>query len=124
MIIFDSESDLVNTLQKQFYVVADFAEGRIPYDEFDQMYDSFYYSYALDGHESDEEEKLLLQKYSDKIDFYEKLSSILSGVCSDEDSLKEIYINAGRYSSEVAKLKIKQLVNSYKTLYCESKHVV
>ena len=124
MIIFDSESDLVNTLQKQFYVVADFAEGRIPCDEFDQKYNSFYYSYALDGHESDEEEKLLLQKYSDKIDFYEKLSSIICGICSDEDFLKEIYINTGRYSSEVALLKIKQLVNSYKTFYSESEPVV
>ena len=117
MVIFDSEIDLTKQLENHFQIVNDFANGELSYEEFENKYNSFYYYYALDGHESDEEEKILLKIYSDKIEFFEKVSPILFGICSDEDSVKEIYINAGRYNSEVAKNKIKQLVISYKNIF-------
>ena len=96
MVIFDSETDLLDTLQKHFLIVNDFIEDRISYDEFNKEYNDFYFYYALDGHESDHEEKLLLQKYFNKIEFFNEVTSILSEICSDEDSVKDIYINAGR----------------------------
>ena len=117
MEIFDSEIDLLKQLENHFQIINDFVKGKISYKEFEEKYNSFYYHYALDGHESDGEEKKLLKKYSEKIEFFEKVSSILSGICSDEDSRKEIYIKAGRYSSEVSKNKIKQLVISYKNIF-------
>ena len=117
MEIFESEIDLIKQLENHFQIISDFAYGEISYKEFDDKYNSFYYYYALDGHESDEEEKILLKKYSDKIELFEKVSSILSGICSDEDSVKDIYIKSGRYSSEVSKNKIKQLVISYKNIF-------
>ncbi len=114
MVIFDSESELIDALQKYFEIVDEFAEGRTSFIEFNKKYNAFYFYYALDGHESDDEERLLLKKYRVKVEFFEEVTSILSGICSDEDAVKDIYINAGRYNSQVAKSKLKELVNSYR----------
>ncbi len=115
MVMFESENDLIQKLNEHFIYARDFAFKNISFEEFEKCYNYFYFVYALGGHESDEEEKVLLEKYKSKILFHDKVAGILSNLCSNEDSKKEIYKNAGRYNSEVARNKIFELINKFNT---------
>ena len=117
MVMFESENDLIQKLNEHFIYARDFALKNISFKEFEKCYNDFYFVYALGGHESDEEEKVLLEKYKSKILFHDKVAGILSNLCSDEDGLKESYKNAGRYNSEVSRIKILDLVNEYNAVY-------
>jgi hypothetical protein len=61
-------------------------------------------SYALDGHESDSEEKTLLKSYDNRIALHREIWETIIGdeLCSDADAVKEEYIRAGRFGSEEA----------------------
>lgn len=114
MNIFKSETELVNTLNIYDSLVLQCASGKISFWDFTEKYNDFYSYYALDGHESDEEENLLFEKYKDRIKPHEVIAyEILGKVCSDEDAKKQIYINAGRFGSEVAIQKLKEVVKKY-----------
>jgi hypothetical protein len=43
--------------------------GGLSLDEFLRRYDDFPFAYALDGHESDEDEKDMLRRYATRIVF-------------------------------------------------------
>ncbi len=51
--MFESENDLLSTLEKHDQLIDDCASERISFSEFLEKYDTFYLTYALDGHESD-----------------------------------------------------------------------
>ena len=110
MQIFQSEKDVRQKLTEHFIYAKEFALNNITYND-------FYFVYALEGHESDEEEKALLLKYKNKVYFHEVVTSILSQICSDEDALKEIYKKSGRYNSETARNKIYNLISEYDSEY-------
>jgi hypothetical protein len=99
--IFGSEEELLSTLDQHDQLVRDCAAGRISFQEFLDRYDTFYMTYALDGHESDPEEKELLEVHKDRIaphrEIWERI--IGGGLCADEDAQKELYIQAGRFGS-------------------------
>lgn len=104
MEIFKSESDLVRTLDLHDSLVLKCVDGELNFRAFCDKYHSFYYYYALDGHESDDEERQLLVKYESRILPHRIIATeILGRVCSDEDSTKPAYIKAGRFGSDVAK---------------------
>lgn len=112
MIMFQNEEELLNIIQDKLNLIHEVVDGSISIDEFFEKYASFYFYYALDGHEFDDEEKLLFIKYSDKIHlFYTIETDIFSNICTDEDSIKEIYIKNNRYSRKDAIKKLKEFMS-------------
>src|SRR5215207_7228130 len=96
--IFESEEEMLATLDQYDQLVRDCVSGRISFEEFLDRYGTFYMTYALDGHESDLVEKALLEVHRDRIvphrEIWERI--IGGGLCSDEDARNEAYIQAGR----------------------------
>lgn len=100
MVIFSSESDLLAQLDQHDDIVRQCVSGDITFAQFCDQYKNFYSFYALDGHESDEEELFLLEKHAARIRPHEVIAiDILAGVCSDEDAQREVYVKAGRFGS-------------------------
>lgn len=101
MTIFESEEALLATLNLYDDYVRDCVLGRISFEEFLEKYHNFYMTYALDGHESDPEERALLETHGDRIVLHRQIWEriIGGGLCSDEDAGKESYIQAGRFGS-------------------------
>lgn len=114
MILFESEKDLLQTIDRYNCIIRECASEEITFEEFLNKYNSFYFYYALDGHESDEEEQKLLEKHKDKIELHLRLMEELQGLCSDEDAVKESYIQANRFGSKEA---LKRLKDFYKRYY-------
>jgi hypothetical protein len=114
MVIFRDEKDLVMTLENNIALVKRTINGEIDQAHFIEEHTGFYYAYALDGHESDEEEKLLFEKYYKEIDFFKDVQeTILNNICSDEESTKEIYIVNGR-------INVKEAINRLKEKYFQT----
>ena len=67
MKVLASEADLLRVIELHDGLVRQFLRGQIDFKQFSQEYSDFYFDYALDGHESDEEERMLLKKHRDKI---------------------------------------------------------
>jgi hypothetical protein len=103
MVIFSSESDLLATVARYSAMVQQCIVGQLSFQDFCELYDNFFMSYALDGHESDEEERLLLAKYDSLIEPHRRITSeILANMCSDRDAELESYKGAGRFGSAQA----------------------
>lgn len=103
MVIFDSEDDLLESLAHHDELVRQCASEAITFEEFCERYGDFYAFYALDGHESDEEERALLERHEARIRPHEVIAyEILGKVCSDEDAQRESYEKAGRFGSAEA----------------------
>jgi hypothetical protein len=99
--IFESEEEMLATLDQYDQLVRDCVSGHISFEEFLEGYDTFYMTYALDGHESDPGEQALLEAHRDRIVLHREIWEriISGGLCSDEDARKELYIQAGRFGS-------------------------
>jgi hypothetical protein len=103
MVIFESEDDLLAKLRQHDGLVRQCARGELPFEEFCGKYNDFYAFYALDGHESDNEERALLEKYEDRIESHRIIAiEILGQVCSDQDAQLEVYQRADRFGSAEA----------------------
>lgn len=110
MVIFESEADLLSALGRHDALVRECIEGRLSFDAFCDQYNNFYAFYALDGHESDEEERLLLEKHEARIEPHRVIAcEILGNLCSDADALLESYQNAGRFGSTEALRRMTQV---------------
>jgi hypothetical protein len=110
MVIFESEQDIVEKLDLHDQLVMDCAAGELEFWKFCEAYNNFFYYYALDGHESDDEELALLHKFEDRIVFHERVAEeVLGKVCSDEDAEKPDYIKCGRFGSRVAVEKLAEI---------------
>ena len=97
MKIFKSEQDLIEKLEAYEGFIVSCAQGEIDLNQFLTEYDNFYFRFALDGHESDEEEKALLSKYASRITLHEVLANeILGKLCSENDAQKQSFIKSGR----------------------------
>jgi hypothetical protein len=78
------------------------------------LYNDFYSYCALDGHESDEDERTLLKKYEARILPHRLITyDILWKVCSAEDAATTIYKEAGRFGPQEAVVKLKGIADSY-----------
>lgn len=114
MVIFESESDLLASLDRHDDLVRQCACGEKSFDDFCAEYHDYYAFCALDGHESDQEERALLEKYEKRIDVHRIVAEdILGGVCSDADAKLEIYQRAGRFGSEEAVRRLHDLTSKH-----------
>jgi hypothetical protein len=113
MVMFESETDMLDTIQRHDSLVRDCVEGRLTFAEFCDSYDDFYTLYALDGHESDEEERRLLEKHDARIELHRIIAyGILGMVCSDSDAQLDSYKQAGRFGSAEALERLADLLSS------------
>lgn len=113
MIMFESEADLLETIEKHDALVRQCVSGALGFLEFCETYNDFYAYYALDGHESDDEERLLLEKYDFRIVPHRVIAcDILGLVCSDEDAKLNSYKQAGRFGSAEALARLKNVTFS------------
>ena len=112
--IFSSGVELVEALDQHDRLLLDCSEERISFEEFLERYNDFYAYYALDGHESDDEERELLEKHNKRIRPHEEMTfEILGKLCADEDAVNQSYIDAGRFGSDEALRRTKLLVRRY-----------
>jgi hypothetical protein len=113
MAIFESEDDLLRELHKHDDLVEKCVQGQLGFWDFCGQYNNFYAYYALDGHESDEEEIVLLEKYADRIELHRVVAwDILGKVCSDDDAKRDVYQQVSRFGSAEALTRLRMLVAS------------
>jgi len=112
--IFASEEDFLNVMEIHDRLIQDCALELITFDEFMRRYKGFYGYYALDGHESDDSEWALFEKYSGRIEPHAEIAeNVLSLLCADEDAEKQSYIEAGRFGSGEALRRIREIHEKY-----------
>jgi hypothetical protein len=118
MHIFSSEQDLRSVLDAHDGLIRDCLSGRIPFAEFLNRYGNFYASYALDGHESDSDERCLLLANESRIALHREIweSIIAGGLISDELAEERQYADAGRFGSEEGLKRLSELGKEYKVL--------
>ncbi|MDR3416493.1 MAG: hypothetical protein P4L83_09935 [Nevskia sp.] len=110
MKIFNSEEHLLKTIAEHDALVQQCASGVVSFSEFCEKYNDFYAHYALDGHESDGEERALLQKYEQIIEPHRMIAyEILGKVCSDSDAKLGSYQRAGRFGPAEAVVRLRQV---------------
>ena len=84
--------------------------GSISFSDFVKKYNIFYWSYALDGHESEANSLALLLKYADRIAVHKAVAEeVLGKLCIDAESIMESYQRAGRIGSVAALARISKL---------------
>jgi len=113
MTIFNSESELLDVLGQIEAKLA--SASTCSTDQFSKHYNeagALFAFYALDGHESDDEEFALLEKQAKRIKNIELALQSASNVCAEEDALKESYIQAGRYGPNEAIKRLSQALLS------------
>ena len=115
MVIFNSESELLELLARMEAMITACADGSLEFRAFLKELGHLYGYYALDGHESDEEEKMILNRHCERIAWIERVFEELGGVCADEDAPKEAYIKAGRFGSAEAMRRLRNLVANRET---------
>lgn len=104
-------ADLDALLDDHDALIAKCLAGRISFQQFLAEYDSFYWRFALDGHESDDEERDLLSSRAERIRLHRDLDErILSKLAADSDALKPEYVQAGRIGSAEAFEEMTRLV--------------
>jgi hypothetical protein len=108
MTIFASESEMLSVLAEieaslHRAAVADRTTFREHYFKAGHLHGF----YAIDGHESDEEERALLDKHAERIARIEGALESASGLCSEEDAEKEIYQKAGRFGADEAARRLR-----------------
>ena len=98
MLMFASEAHLLETLSMHDELVRQCVGGHLSFDAFCERYQDFYAFFALDGHESDDEERALLEKYEARIEPHRIIGEdILGLVCTNEDAERESFQRAGRF---------------------------
>lgn len=110
MIIFNSEAELIDVLEKADAMIAACVAGSLEFHAFYQQLGELYSYHALDGHESDEEERALLERHRGRIEWIDTVLTEIGGVCAEEDATKEAYIAAGRFGSAEALRRLRSLV--------------
>jgi len=111
--MFESESELLEKISEHDDLIRLCAQGKISLPEFRLKYRNFYSNYALDGHESDEEEKAIFKKHEKRIEPHLIVEyEILGKICPDSDAALEVYKNAGRIGSAEAVERLKKIQSS------------
>ena len=107
MTTFESEDYLLATIAQHDALIRQCVAGELSFSEFCEKYNDFYAYWALDGHECDEEERILLDKHNRLIEPHRVIAyEILGKLCSDEDAKLDSYIKAGRFGSVEAMKKL------------------
>jgi len=102
--------NLYEALERADELVRRCAAGSLSFEDFCILYDNFYWSLALDGHESDES---TLARYTARIAPHKLVAeNILARVCADADATREAFRSAGRISASEAVAKLKDVVGA------------
>ena len=110
MKLFESESDLLEKITEHDKLIRLCVSGEISFLVFCEEYNNFYAHYALDGHESDEEERMLLEKHANRINPHRVVArDILGKVCAESDAILESYKQTGRFGSAEAIERLKNV---------------
>jgi len=111
--IFKSEEELLSTLDRYDQLVRDCVSGGISFQEFLNKYDTFYMTYALDGHESGPAERELFEAHKSRINPHREIWEriLIGGLCADEDARKESYTQAGRFGSEEGLRRLREIID-------------
>jgi hypothetical protein len=113
--MFASEVEIQQSLDQHDELVRQCALGEITFTDFCDKYNNYWSFYALDGHESDDEERAILDRYEDRIELHRLIAfDILGQLCSEEDALRDIYIQAGRFGSTVAQQRLATLWDTHR----------
>ena len=108
MVSYPSESELVAALDHHDELVRLGAAGRLSFWDFCAAYDNFYWTYALDGHESDPAGLAVLDRFAARIAPHQELAdTILANVCSDAHADKGSYGRPGHFGPEEALVRLK-----------------
>jgi hypothetical protein len=115
MTIRESENYLLSVLDQAEALIDACARGEIKVNTlYSELWD-LYGPNALDGHESDEEERKLLERHAPRVQWIWRVLDELSGLCAEEDAGKEFYIRAGRYGEAEGLRRLRALVNERQT---------
>ena len=102
------ESELIAALNHHDDLMRLCAAGQLSFWDFCAAYDNFYWTYALDGHESDPAGQAVLDKFMDRIAPHRNLAeTVLANVCSDHDADKGNYGRSGRFGPDEAVIRLK-----------------
>ena len=108
MATYPSKSELVAALDRHDKLLRQCADGRLSFWDFCAAYDNFYWSYALDGHESDPAGVAVLGELAARIAPHQELAeTVLAHVCSDTDAANGSYGKTGRFGPEEAVVRLK-----------------
>ncbi len=104
-----NESDLKEITSNLDQLVVKCCSGEIPFDAFLKEYGYPIGEYALDGHESNEEEKVLLRKFANSLKLHMEIAeSVLNKLCTTEQAKEQAYIQAGRIEPNEGFLLLKE----------------
>src|SRR4051794_11901997 len=85
--MFKSEEEFLRIVDEHDRLIQQCAHGLITFKDFLEKYDYFYGFYALDGHESDEHERSMFERFEVRIRPHEKLvEDVFQYLCADEDA--------------------------------------
>lgn len=108
MSTYPSEPELVIALDHHDDLVQQCAAGTLSFGDFCAAYDHFYWSYALDGHESDFAGQALLDRLASRIAPHRELAeTVLAPVCPETHAHHANYVKAGRAGTEEAMARLR-----------------
>ena len=105
-----NESDIIEITRKLDRLVRKCISGEISFDVFLEEYGYPIGEHALDGHESNEEEKALLRNNNNSLKLHIEISeTILNKLCTSEQAKEKAYIQAGRIGPKEAFRFLKEI---------------
>lgn len=103
-------TELAEITSKLDKLVGKCVSGEISFDVFLKEYGYPIGEYALDGHECNEDKKVLLSKFSSSLKPHIEITEfILNKLCSSEQAKEKAYIEAGRIGSDKGLLLLKEV---------------
>lgn len=108
------DEELVRELDVHDELVARCARGDLSYSEFEKTYDNFYPRYPLDGHESDAEERQLLEKLAARVALHREIwEDVLTRVTEDRFLEQPATVAAGFIGTKEAVQRIRDLARRH-----------
>jgi hypothetical protein len=108
-----TESELTGLLDAHDALVKAYVDSSLTFAEFVSAYGDFPHSYALDGDSGTAEERAVLRLFRRRIAFHLRVSGVLSGLRSADDSADIPHADAGRFLPAVGLMRIRELVASH-----------
>ena len=108
-----TEGELSTILKKGAKLILDCVQGGISFETFLFEYDSFYMYHALDGHESDNAELELLQKYEAEIAIHKKIWDEVITKITDDKFFDQNAINKGFIVESDGFGRLKEIAEKY-----------
>ena len=92
-----TEPELIALLDCQDRLVKSCLVGDISIEQFVEHYDNFPESFALDGRDSSDAERALLERHRDRVQYHFGVLECVRGMCSDEELEKRGAVEAGKF---------------------------